>query len=340
MRNGAIVFDAVVHAMDFRETNFINKDSRAGKNTMRSFLDLTGRNGNVVSYEGIENPPSHEWANKMLFEESDTDIALVQPIPAFGIFKDGMAPVNTAYEIVKSKPERYYFSGAVDPIFQGLHGALDEMERQVKEMGAVSVKFYQAQTIRHHWEADDEKIAYPLFEKALELGIKTVQFHKGLPIGPTQRVDHLRAVDLQQAAYDFPDLNFAIHHFGDPYVDETINVASRFENIYMIMPLWFNQYFVQPRAMTELLGKALLHVGEDRICYGTDAWLWPNVQSYINVLDTLKMPEELQEGYGYPEITEQTKRKIFGENYARALGIDLEAKARELGLKPGKETVR
>ncbi len=309
MRNGAIVFDAVVHAMDFREQQMINDASRMGKASMKGFLDFTGINGQQVSYAGIENPPEYEWANKKLFDESDTDFAVVQPIPAFGVFKDGMAPVRIAYEIAQTKPDRYFFCGAVDPLYQGLNGAMEEMERQVKEMGAVSIKFYQAQTIRNWWSADDEKIAYPLFEKAIELGIKTVQFHKGLPIGPTQRVEHLRPNDLQQAAYDFPQLNFAMHHFGDPYIDEAINIASRFSNIYMIMPLWFNQYFVAPRAMTELLGKALLHVGADRICYGTDAWLWPNVQSYIDILDNFKMPEDLQEGYGYPDVTEEMKKK-------------------------------
>lgn len=332
MRNGAVVFDAVVHAMDFREQQLINDDSRAGKETMRGFLDLTGRRGQVVSYEGIEHPPDYDWANRKLFDESDTDLALVQPIPAFGIFKDGMAPPRIAHEIQQTRPDRYYLSAAVDPIFQGLGGALDEMERQIREWGAITVKFYQAQTIRHWWSADDEKIAYPLFEKAIELGIKTIQFHKGLPIGPTQRVEHLRPNDLQQAAHDFPQLNFAIHHFGEPYVDETINIVSRFSNMSLLMPLWFNQYFVQPREMIHRLGKALLFVGEDRICYGTDAWLWPNVQDYIDILDNLQMPEELQEGYGYPEITPEARKKIFGENYAKVLGIDLDKKTRELGL--------
>lgn len=333
MRNGSIVFDAVVHTMDFRDEQHINDDSRAAKETMRGFLDLTGVRGQTVSYEGIESPPDFEWANRMLFDESDTDLALVQPIPAFGIFKDGMAPPRLSYEISQTRPERYLLSGGVDPIFQGLRGALEEMERQVEEWGAISMKFYQAQTIRHWWSADDEKIAYPLFEKAAELGIKTVQFHKGLPIGPAQRVEHLKPNDLQQAAYDFPQLNFAIHHFGEPYVDETINIVQRFTNMYLIMPLWFNQYFVQPREMMHRLGKALLFVGEDRICYGTDAWLWPHVQSYIDILDNMEMPEELQDGYGYPEVTEEAKKKIFGENYAKALGVDLEEKARELGLK-------
>jgi hypothetical protein len=42
------------------------------------------------------------------------------------------------------------------------------------------------------------------------------------------------------------------------------------------------------------------------------------------------MPEELQEDYGYPPITEETKRKLLGENFARVFGIDLAAKVSAL----------
>jgi len=38
--------------------------------------------------------------------------------------------------------------------------------------------------------------------------------------------------------------------------------------------------------------------------------------------------------HGYPQLTEQAKRKILGENLTRLLGIDVEAKKAELGV-PG-----
>jgi uncharacterized protein len=42
------------------------------------------------------------------------------------------------------------------------------------------------------------------------------------------------------------------------------------------------------------------------------------------------MPEELQERYGYPQLTDEIKRKILGLNFARLMKIDVEAKLREL----------
>lgn len=35
------------------------------------------------------------------------------------------------------------------------------------------------------------------------------------------------------------------------------------------------------------------------------------------------MPEDLQKKYGYPELTDEIKRKFFGENLARILGIEV-----------------
>jgi uncharacterized protein len=330
MKNGMLVFDSVVHVHDFRDEVMLNDDARYLKGGFHAALDWSvQRDGHTVAHEAVDHPPSHEWANRVLFEESDTDFAMVQTIPLFSLFKDGLAPGQASYELARTNPDRFFFCGGVDPIHQGVSGAVEEMERQVKEWGAVSFKFYQAQDMRRWWRADDEQLAYPLWEKAVELGVKAVQFHKGLPLG-LQRVETLTPNDLQQAAYDFPQLNFGMHHMGEPYVDETVNIASRFPNIFLVLPLLFNHYFVQPYEMLHRLGKALLHVGADRVCYGTDAFIWPNVQAYIDLLATLEMPEELQDRYGYPPITDEVRRLIFGESFATLLGIDLKEKARSL----------
>jgi hypothetical protein len=40
---------------------------------------------------------------------------------------------------------------------------------------------------------------------------------------------------------------------------------------------------------------------------------------------------DIVEERGYPQLTEQAKRKILGENLARLDGIDIESKKAELG---------
>jgi predicted TIM-barrel fold metal-dependent hydrolase len=315
------VLDSVVHVQDYRHQMVVHPDGDLLRGMVAGFAQATAAKGPPADLSFVDGPPEHDWANEMLFDRSGTDVAMVQAVPLFGLFKEGVGPFELAEAYYRSNPERLLLCGAVDPLYQGIKGALDEMERQA-ELGAISFKFYQAQTTRTAWRADDRVIAYPLYEKAQELGIKMVQFHKGLPLG-RQRVEDVAPNDIQLAAYDFPDLLFGLHHLGHPYVDETVDIASRFGNVYLILPLLFNQYFIQPREMLHRLGKALFYCGDDRLCYGSDGFVWPHFQAYLDLIAELEMPEDLQDGYGYPALTRTTRENILGLNFARALGIDV-----------------
>jgi predicted TIM-barrel fold metal-dependent hydrolase len=254
---------------------------------------------------------------------------MAQTVPLFGWWKKGFSPAERNYAFKEAYPDRVVFCGGVDPVYQGVEGAVDELERQVVEWGAVSMKFYQAHRKGLSWRADDERIAYPLWGKCRELGLKVIQFHKGVPFG-NERMEDLRPNDLQDAATDFPDLTFVIHHLGDPYVDESISIAARNPNVWLALSAWINVYPIMPMESLHRLGKALMFVGADRLLWGSEAFIWPNIQGYIDLFAELEMPEELQDQYGYPPLTHEMKRKIFGENFARLLGIDIEEKRRVL----------
>lgn len=314
MHNGMLVFDNVVHMFDNRADNLIRPEARDYLKVLRDEVRLP------MLPESIREKVPVEVALGELFENSDTDLALAQTVPLFGSWRDGFAPAALQYELKQAAPDRIMFCGGVDPLFMGLQGALDEMERQAEEWGAVSFKFYQAHANGLHWSAEDEEIAYPLFQKALDLGVNHIQFHKGVPLGP-ENVEYLRPNDLQKAARDFPDLVFVAHHFGDPYVDETVNIAARYPNIWLSLSFMVNYLIVAPWRAYEALGKALVQVGSDRLLWGSEAFGRP-IQPFIHALAEAKMPIELQERYGYPEITSDDVANMLGRNYARLLGVE------------------
>ena len=65
---------------------------------------------------------------------------------------------------------------------------LDEMERQVKDLKIDAWKMYTgAELGEKAWFLDDEKVAYPFWERTKKLGVKNVCVHKGLPLGLLQR---------------------------------------------------------------------------------------------------------------------------------------------------------
>ncbi len=71
-------------------------------------------------------------------------------------------------------------------------------------------------------------------------------------------------------------------------------------------------------------------VGSDRILWGSEAPLLGNPKPILEWIWNMEIDEQLQEDYGYPEITEADKRKILGENQARLFNVDLESKKKEL----------
>ncbi len=131
------------------------------------------------------------------------------------------------------------------------------MEVQVKEYGAKAFKFYN---IRYDygqpfpWRMDDPRVAYPVFEKAQELGVNLIGVHKGVPLGP-QPIEHTRTFDMDGAAANFPDLNFVIFHVGLPWLDEVLWQIVRYPNLYASIAATVNFISRQPRVFRRCSGR-------------------------------------------------------------------------------------
>jgi uncharacterized protein len=333
MRGDMFIFDSVIHAFDLTDENVAGARVKSGYH----HGELVATLAKAYSKGTPANPRMNGYAvtpalaYEYMFEKSQIDMAVAQTVPQFAYFKDGYSPALRNYELARAYPDRFVFCGGVDPIWQGLEVALSEMTRQRNEWNAVSYKFYQTQYDRN-WRADDEKLAYPLYERCLELGVNNVQFHKGMPFA-FENIEDLRPNDLQKAARDFPSLTFVIHHLGMPYVDETVSIAARFPNIWIALSGWCSLYPLMPNDAIHALGKALMFVGADRLMWGSESFMSAAVQPWVEMFATLQIPDEYQDKCGYPAITEEDRRKMFGLNQARLLGIDVAAKVAEFSPK-------
>ena len=79
-----------------------------------------------------------------------------------------------------------------------------------------------------------------------------------------------------------------------------------------------------PDAAAHVLGKLLLHPGEDRILWGTDSIWYGAPQDQISAFRAFEIGESMQEMYGYPALTGRAKEKILGLNAAALYGVDVE----------------
>jgi predicted TIM-barrel fold metal-dependent hydrolase len=135
---------------------------------------------------------------------------------------------------------------------------------------------------------------------------------------------------------------------GKPYVREALAVERKNSNVYLDFSAWDDYYLNRPMHLVETIVKAKNVCGIDKILYGSD---FPaacvagigdiaryrrgrshteehlqkldalTIKDWVNVVKNLCTPDYLLE-MGYPEITEEDKRMILGENAATILNLN------------------
>jgi predicted TIM-barrel fold metal-dependent hydrolase len=321
----AIVFDGVAHVFNFDKKNALGPAGEMFQNHLYAFhATLTPEGEPVMPAEEFLRQWTVDDIREMVYGQSSTDLLCAMPLPLTDLFKDGLSPWEECAELASRDPDRTVFWGSVNPL-EGRR-ALDLMERQVGEFGAKAFKFYN---VRYDygrpfpWRMDDPQVAFPVFEKAQELGVNLIGVHKGVPLGP-QPIEATQTWDMDGAAANFPDLNFVIFHVGLPFIDEVCWQLIRHPNLYASIAATINFVVRAPRQFAETLGKLLFWCGEDKIIYGSEAPIW-QPQWALEAFWNFQLPQDLVEGYGYPQLTEQAKRKVLGENLLRLHGMDVEA---------------
>ena len=322
--NDAVVFDGVAHVFNLEKKNALGSAGEMFNNHLYAFHQaLTPDHLPKLPAEEFLRQWTVEDIDRMVYEESATDMLCAMPLPLTDLFRDGLSPWEECAELARRNPDRTVFWGSVNPL-EGRR-ALDLMERQVGEFGAKAFKFYN---VRYDfgspfpWRMDDPRVAFPVFEKAQELGVNLIGVHKGVPLGP-QPIEATQTWDMDGAAANFPDINFVIFHVGLPFIDEVCWQLIRHPNLYASIAATINFIVRAPRQFAEVLGKLLWWCGEDKIIYGSEAPIW-QPQWALEAFWDFQLPQDLVEGYGYPQLTEQAKRKILGENLLRLHGLDVE----------------
>jgi hypothetical protein len=279
--NDAIVFDGVAHVFNFDKKNALGPAGEMFINHLYAFHNvLTPEGQPLMAADEFLRQWTVDDIDEMVYRNSSTDMLCAMPLPLTDLFRDGLSPWEECAELASRRPDRTMFWGSVNPL-EGRR-ALDLMERQVGEFGAKAFKFYN---VRYDygrpfpWRMDDPQVAFPVFEKAQELGVNLIGVHKGVPLGP-------QPIEATQTW----DMDFVVR---------------------------------APRQFAETLGKLLFWCGEDKIIYGSEAPIW-QPQWALEAFWNFQLPQDLVEGYGYPQLTEQAKRKILGENLLRLHGLDVE----------------
>ena len=205
------------------------------------------------------------------------------------------------------------------------------------------------------WRHDDEEVAYPTFE----LIEKNVSKHRenrnrasttsastrGCP--PAQPVRPRAAIPAtcRRRRRDWPNLNFITYHSciqppffmydalqevkagklreGVPDISWTTEYAmlvAPFRNCYAeIGTTWASSVVTFPTVAAHIMGQLMKFMGPDRIVFGSDSVWYGSPQWQIDALWRFQIPEEMRKKYGYPELTQDAKRKILGPQFREAV---------------------
>jgi predicted TIM-barrel fold metal-dependent hydrolase len=297
---------------------------------------------------------------KEVFGDSDTVMAIISGVPTRTWDKNPLPPDQM---VATRKFVNDLAGGSRRVLSHGLlrpnlgKKELDEMERQVKKLKIDAWKMYTgAELGEKPWRMDDEKVAYPFWEKTKKLGIKNLCVHKGLPLGAFNE-KACTPGDIEKAAKDFPELNFIIYHSafrgptkglgslwisrgtGErvkdkdtkdpqevPWVSDVLRFlkkSPKIKNVYFELGSTFNMLATgDPDRCLHMLGQMVQVAGDDHILWGTDSIWNGSPQPQINLLRRMKMKEGLIKKYKYAELTDKVKDKILGLNAAKLFGID------------------
>lgn len=287
----------------------------------------------------------------VMFARSETALCVLSAIAAPDPHQ-GQLPVETMARA------RQRVAEVVGPGRMLLHGLLAPSERPLsavhEDLEAIATTFevsgWKAYTNNGRaWRLDDgdrnlPQVGLPSLQKIVDLGIPRICVHKGISGGD----DALAPADVGPAAKQFPGVKFAVYHSGwEPEVPEgpfTRATAGRGtnrlvaslqgagirpnQNVYAeIGSTWFN-VMRKPDEAAHVIGKMLVHVGEDRLMWGTDSIWYGPPQGQIDAFRAFQISEEFQEKFGYPALTDAIKGKILARNAASFYDLDISRVAR------------
>ena len=286
---------------------------------------------------------------KDVFMDSDTAMGVLSHVPG-GLDTNPLdfesAGATRAAANTLDGTERLLLHGRCMPT---LPGEIDGMDAQIARYPIAAFKTYTQFGPRDGaagFFLDDDAYGAPFIERARKLKVRNIAVHKGLAFGP-RGYQYSTARDIGPAAVRYPDMVFLVYHSGldtgvkegryDPQAKAGVDVLLRSmrdagnpTNVYAELGSTWRFVMRDPDQAAHLLGKLLVVFGEDRILWGTDSIWYGSPQDQILAFRSFEISREYQQKFGYPALTAEAKRKIFGLNALRVYGLSSEPLRRRL----------
>jgi predicted TIM-barrel fold metal-dependent hydrolase len=357
-------------------------------------LALGFRNMEFIKGMGFalkENADAYSFPNYMkeIFFDSETSMAVISGVPGKEVHRDAdgkilegkartpgvSGMILPSWVMAERRNEINNLAGCQRALAQGncapnhywdkkTNGAdktalFEQMEQEIKVYKIDSWKWYchtDPGRSGNGFRLDDEKLAYPFYERSRQLGLKIFSVHKGYA-AQSRTLGHFASpADVEKAALDNPDLTFIIYHsalkhdiaepefkkegFFNPttgdfaWHDVLMKIKERhpkMNNVYPEIGSAFGSLAIaHPIMCQHLIGKNVKLYGADHVIWGTDCLWWGSPQWVIDAFKRFQISDELCDKFGYAKLTKDDKAKIFGLNAAKIYGVDVAAQRKAL----------
>ncbi len=215
--------------------------------------------------------------------------------------------------LVRRYPGKFIGFGAVNPRYRGVEAAVRELERMIVQFKLTGLKLYP---MYDHYSPDDEALAFPIFAKAVELGIPVIVHQSSTPARHAP-LELGRPYLLDAVGRRFPDLKLVVAHSGVPWFDECITLVERHPNFHM--DLSFTSSLLTREEMYRFLLRCKRWgVPLTKVCWGTDYPCFEGIETLVEKF--LTMNEEAGR-LGLPRIADEELALMLGGNFLRLCGL-------------------
>lgn len=235
-------------------------------------------------------------------------------------------PNDWLAEIVQRYPDKFAWCCCVVPTQEG---AVEEVERCVKEKGAVGIG--ELGPAYGAYYANDER-CFPVYKKAMELGVPVV-IHAS-PSQPARlRMAYGDIYAVDDIAIRFPELKIVIAHMGYYKYEDALHLVQKHENVFADISWLAGIAGLDRRAIPRYLPVVnfpyyhwlhplLYYFSQtwgptDKLLYGTD---WAAVSPKEGVAILMGVNETLRK-YNLPEIPEKSLHNILEENWKKVFDL-------------------
>jgi hypothetical protein len=190
-------------------------------------------------------------------------------------------------EICRRYPEKFIGFASVSPKNPDAPAIL---ENAVKNLGLKGLKLHPP--LQDF--APNDKIAWPLYQKAAQLNIPVV-FHTGsTPFGSLVKLAQADPMLLDEVAVAFPNLKIVMTHLGTLWQNEAFMVVEKNPEVYIDTSAY-------PYEILQLLTPELVErVGENKFIFGTDFPMpyegrTHRMKDHVDAVASLKVSHEIKE---------------------------------------------